>query len=138
MSLKYNVSITTSQANAIINAMVLVAIKPTFRCEKTRHIIKTYQRIKTLIMSTTIAKSIKLVIGVTMQHVKPIRHFINTFSSLQARRIIFTYEGASRCNKQCITPRPFIHSVGDIAADLPFTTIEQQLMQKGMSAIVVK
>lgn len=65
--------------------------------------------------------------------------FQDTFSSLQARTIIFTYEeGASRCNKQCITPCPFIHSVGDIAADLPFTTIEQQLMQKGMSAIVVK
>jgi pyrroline-5-carboxylate reductase len=77
LSLKYNVSITTSQANAIINAMVLVAVKPTFHCEKTCHIIKTYQRIKTLVMSTTIAKSIKVVIGVTMQHVKQIRHLLN-------------------------------------------------------------
>jgi hypothetical protein len=66
------VELPTSQANA----MVLVAIKPTAHCGKTCHIIKTYQRIKTLVMSTTIAKPIKLVIGVTMQHVKPTKTFI--------------------------------------------------------------
>jgi hypothetical protein len=56
--------------------MVLVTVKPTSHCEKTCHIIKTYQRIETLVMSTTIAKPIKLVIGVTMQHVKQTKTFI--------------------------------------------------------------
>ncbi len=40
------------------------------------HIIKTYRRIKTLVMSTIIVKPIKLVIGVTMQHVKSTKTFI--------------------------------------------------------------
>jgi hypothetical protein len=68
--LKYNVLLTASKGNAIINAMVLVAIKPTSHCRKTCHIIKTYQRIKTLVMSTTITKPTKLVIGVTMQQLR--------------------------------------------------------------------
>jgi hypothetical protein len=76
LSLKYNVLLTASKGNSIINAMVLVASKPTSHCRKTCHIIKTYQRIKTLVMSTTIAKPTKLVIGVIMQHVKPTKTFI--------------------------------------------------------------